>query len=269
VKSKRGQESFSASIPEVEAPADMTSDHVEKLIDQKIKGADSLGTDPTTGKKIYVLNGRYGPYVQLGESDDEKLKRGSLPPGVDPASVDFKMALEILSMPKTLGQHPGTKKDVKVGIGRFGPFVLHEGDYRSIPKTETVFTMTLQKALDLLAQPKKGRGKASALKEFGNHPIHEVPVSLFNGPYGPYIKAGKTNIGLPEGMTAEQLTKEKAIELVTEKLGTTAEKKTAPKKKSSAKSPVKKAAAKKTEEPTTKPAVPVKKVVVKKAPGNR
>lgn len=269
VKSKRGEESFSASIPEVEAPADMTSDHVEKLIDQKIKGADSLGTDPTTGKKIYVLNGRYGPYVQLGESDDEKLKRGSLPPGVDPASVDFKMALEILSMPKTLGQHPGTKKDVKVGIGRFGPFVLHEGDYRSIPKTETVFTMTLQKALDLLAQPKKGRGKASALKEFGNHPIHEVPVSLFNGPYGPYIKAGKTNIGLPEGMTAEQLTKEKAIELVTEKLGTTAEKKTAPKKKSSAKSPVKKAAAKKTEEPTTKPAVPVKKVVVKKAPGNR
>lgn len=260
VKSKRGEESFSASIPDIEAPADMTSAHVEKLIDQKLKGADSLGADPETGKKIYVLNGRYGPYVQLGESDDEKIKRGSLPPGVEPAAVDFKMALEILSMPKTLGQHPETKKDVKVGIGRFGPFVLHEGDYRSIPKTETVFTMDLKKSLDLLAQPKKGRGKASALKEFGNHPIHEIPVSLFNGPYGPYLKAGKTNIGLPEGMTVEQLTKEKAIELVTDKLGTTAEKK---------KAPAKKAKAKKAAPAKEAPPPAAKKIVLKRASGKK
>jgi DNA topoisomerase-1 len=260
VKSKRGEESFSASIPEIEAPADMTSVHVEKLIDQKLKGADSLGADPVTGKKIYVLNGRYGPYVQLGESDDEKLKRGSLPPGVEPAAVDFKMALEILSMPKTLGLHPETQKDVKVGIGRFGPFVLHEGDYRSIPKTETVFTMDLQKSLELLAQPKKGRGKASALKEFGVHPIHQVPVSLFNGPYGHYIKAGKVNIGLPEGMTVEQLTPEKAIELVTDKMGTTAAKAPVAKKKAAGQ----KAASKKAPVAKAK-AEPVKKIVIKKA----
>lgn len=222
VKTKRGDDPVSASIPDAEAPADMTSDHVEKLIDQKLKGADALGVDPVTGKKIYVLNGRYGPYVQLGESDEEKVKRGSLPPGVEPAQIDLKMALEILSMPKTLGQHPDSHKDIKVGIGRFGPFVVHEGDYRSLPKTETVFTMDLKKAIDLLAQPKKGRGKASALKEFGTHTIHQVPVSLFNGPYGPYLKAGKTNIGLPEGMTVDQLTPEKAMEMVTEKLGPTA-----------------------------------------------
>lgn len=233
VKSKRGEDSVSASIPDIEAPADMTSEHVEKLIDQKLKGADALGVDPVTLKKIYVLNGRYGPYVQLGESDDEKIKRGSLPPGVEPAAVDLKMALEILSMPKSLGLHPDTQKDIKVGIGRFGPFVVHEGDYRSIPKTETVFTMDLKKAIDLLAQPKKGRGKASALKEFGNHPIHNVPVSLFNGPYGPYIKAGKTNIGLPEGMTVDLLTPEKAIALVTDKMGATAEVSSSPSKKSS------------------------------------
>ncbi len=259
VKSKRGEDSLSASIPEIEAPADMTSAHVEKLIDQKLKGADSLGADPVTGKKIYVLNGRYGPYVQLGESDDEKLKRGSLPPGVEPAAVDFKMALEILSMPKTLGQHPDSKKDVKVGIGRFGPFVLHEGDYRSIPKTETVFTMDLKKSLELLSQPKKGRGKASALKEFGSHPIHQVPVSLFNGPYGHYIKAGKVNIGLPEGMTVEQLTSDKAIELVTEKMGTTAAKAPAAKKKVA----FKKSATKKAEAPAQ--STVVKKIIVKKA----
>ncbi len=262
VKSKRGEESFSASIPEIEAPADMTSAHVEKLIDQKLKGADSLGVDPVTGKKIYVLNGRYGPYVQLGESDDEKLKRGSLPPGVEPASVDFKMALEILSMPKTLGSHPDTHKDIKVGIGRFGPFVLHEGDYRSIPKTDTVFTMDLKKAIELLSQPKKGRGKSSAIKEFGAHPIHEALVSVFNGPYGPYIKTGKTNIGLPEGTTVEQLTKEKAFELVTDKLGPAAlkisVKKKAPAKKSA------KASTKKTPPVMMRETPPVK-VVLKKA----
>ncbi|MCC2677510.1 MAG: topoisomerase [Pseudobdellovibrio sp.] len=219
VKSKRGGDDVSASIPDAEAPADITPEAVEKLIDQKLKGADSLGDDPVTGKKVYVLNGRYGPYVQLGESDDEKIKRGSLPPGTDPKDVTLPMALELLSLPKTLGSHPDTKKDIKVGIGRFGPFVLHDGDYRSIPKTETVFTMDLEKAVALLSQPKKGRGKASALKEFGQHPNHDVTVSLFNGPYGPYLKAGKANIGLPEGTTVDQLTPEVAFTLVNEKLG--------------------------------------------------
>ena len=263
VKSKRGEESFSASIPEIEAPADMTSAHVEKLIDQKLKGADSLGADPVTGKKIYVLNGRYGPYVQLGESDDEKLKRGSLPPGVEPAAVDFATALEILSMPKTLGEHPESKKDVKVGIGRFGPFVLHEGDYRSIPKTDTVFTMDLKKAIELLSQPKKGRGKASAIKEFGAHPVHGEAVSVYNGPYGPYIKTGKTNIGLPEGTTVEQLTKEKAFELVIDKLGPTAAKAVVKKKAATKKAkPKKKTVAAVVDPPTPAPA---QKIILKKA----
>ncbi|MBC7420115.1 MAG: type I DNA topoisomerase [Bdellovibrio sp.] len=243
VKSKRGEDSFSASIPDNEAPADMTAEHVEKLIDQKLKGADSLGADPITGKKIYVLNGRYGPYVQLGESDEEKIKRGSLPPNVKPEDVDFKMALEILSMPKTLGAHPDSGKDVKVGIGRFGPFIVHEGDYRSVPKTETVFTMDLAKSLALLAEPKKGRGKASAIKDFGSHPIHEIPVQVFNGPYGVYIKAGKTNVGLPEGTTLEQLTAEKAFELINDKIGTTKLGGSSSKEKEKAK-PKKKAAAK-------------------------
>ncbi|MBC7466734.1 MAG: type I DNA topoisomerase [Bdellovibrio sp.] len=263
VKSMRGEDSFSASIPDSEAPADMTSEHVEKLIDQKLKGADSLGEDPETGKKIYVLNGRYGPYVQLGESDDEKIKRGSLPPNVLPADVTFPMALEILSMPKTLGVHPDTQKDIKAGIGRFGPFIVHDGDYRSIPKTETVFTMDLAKAIALLSEPKKGRGKSSAIKEFGNHPIHQMPVSLFNGPYGPYIKAGKTNSSLPEGVTADTITPEKAFELINDKLGTVpvvekgAKKKVTGKKKPAAK---KKAAAVEEAAPA-----PTKKIVLKKA----
>lgn len=218
VKTQRGEESFSASIPDAEAPADVTSDTIEKLIEQKIKGADSLGVDPKTGKKIYVLNGRYGAYVQLGENDDEEIKRSTLPPGMDPATVTYEMALEILALPKSLGTNPGNGKDIKAGVGRFGPYVVCDGDYRSIPKTESVFTMNLEKALALFAIPKKGRGKAAALKEFGKHPQFDIEVSLFNGPYGPYLKAGKTNVGLPEGVTADTITKEKAFELMNEKL---------------------------------------------------
>lgn len=218
VKTLRNGESLSASIPDAEAPADVTSATIEKLIDQKLKGADSLGVDPKTGKKIYVLNGRYGAYVQLGENDDEEIKRSTLPPGLDPTAVTYEMALEILSLPKSLGLNPGNSKDIKAGVGRFGPYVVCDGDYRSIPKTETVFGMNLEKALALFAIPKKGRGKAAPLKEFGKHPNHDIEVNLFNGPYGAYLKAGKVNVGLPENVTAENITKEKAFELMNDKL---------------------------------------------------
>ncbi len=222
VKTKRGDEVLSASIPDAEAPADVTSEQIEMLIDQKIKGADSIGVEPKSGKKLYVLNGRYGAYVQLGENDDEEIKRSSLPPGIKPEDVNYEQALEIIALPKTVGLHPELKKEVKVGVGRFGPYIFCNGDYRSIPKTESIFSMTLDKCLEILAQPKKGRGKASALKDFGLLPGQDkdIQVQLFNGPYGPYLKAGKTNIGLPEGTTVESLTSEKAFELVLDKVGT-------------------------------------------------
>lgn len=261
VKTQRGEESLSASIPDAEAPADVTSDTIEKLIDQKLKGADSLGVDPKTGKKIYVLNGRYGAYVQLGENDDEDIKRSTLPPGLDPASVTYEMSLEILALPKSLGTNPGNGKDIKAGVGRFGPYVVCDGDYRSIPKTESVFTMNLEKALALFAIPKKGRGKAAPLKEFGKHPQHDMEVSLFNGPYGPYLKAGKTNVGLPEGVTADTITKEKAFELMNEKLAEAGSK--GKKAKGGAKKATK--TLKKAAKPSEKAeALGVKKVITKK-----
>ena len=261
VKTQRGEESFSASIPDAEAPADVTSDTIEKLIEQKIKGADSLGLDPKTQKKIYVLNGRYGAYVQLGENDDEDIKRSTLPPGMDPTAVTYEMSLEILSLPKSLGINPGNGKDIKAGVGRFGPYVVCDGDYRSIPKTETVFGMNLEKALALFAIPKKGRGKASALKEFGKHPIHDIEVSLFNGPYGPYLKAGKTNVGLPEDVTADNITKEKAFELMNDKLAEAGAKAKGSKKKAAKKATK---AVKKAAEPAEKEKAPAKKKVITK-----
>jgi DNA topoisomerase-1 len=249
----RDGEDVSASLPDNESPADITPEIAEKLIDQKINGADALGKDPKTGLPIYVLNGRFGPYVQLGDvsPEDDKPKRASLPPNTQPEQVDLNMALELLSLPKTLGANPGTGKDIKAGLGRFGPFIVHEGDYRSIPKGESIFTITLERALEMLSQPKKGRGRASALKDLGPHPDSGEAIQVFNGPYGPYIKCGKVNASLPEGATVETITLEQAIALINEKGGVTKAKGKAKAKSAGAKkaSPKKaKAAAEDTDE---------------------
>jgi DNA topoisomerase I len=212
---------FCASIPDAQAPADITAEIVHKLIDQKKNGSDALGKDPATGLSIYVLNGRYGPYVQLGESEGEeaKPKRVSVPAGTDPATVDMPMALQLLQLPKLLGQHPGTGKDIKAGLGRFGPYIVCDGDFRSIPKTESLFEIGLEKALELLAKPKAGRGRASALRELGIYPGTEEKVSVFSGKYGPYVKAGKINATIPEDIKPDDITLAQAIELIEKRGG--------------------------------------------------
>lgn len=219
---KEGKD-VSASLPENESPADLTIEKAEKLIEQKINGADSLGEDPVTQLPVYVLTGRFGPYVQLGESqnDEAKPKRMSLPAGVTPEQVDLPMALRLLELPKTLGIHPVSNKPVQAGLGRFGPYVVHQGEYRSIPKSDSVFNMNLEKALELLNQPKKSRGKAVALKEFPATLQFQQAIHLFNGPYGPYLKCGKVNASLPEGVTPESITAESALEILQTKAGGT------------------------------------------------
>jgi DNA topoisomerase-1 len=216
VETKRNGESVSASIPEKDAPADITAELIEKWIEQKQKGADSLGKDPGSQQNVYVLSGRYGPYVQLGESDreDAKPKRVSLPPTMDPTNVQFEDALDLLSLPKNLGLHPERNKEIKVGIGRFGPYVVCDGDFRSVPKGENFLKLTYNRALELLSQPKKGRGSSQVLKDLGVHPVSAEPIQVVNGPYGPYLKMGKKNQSLPEGLTPDQVTIEKAIELI-------------------------------------------------------
>ncbi|MBV2168392.1 MAG: DNA topoisomerase I, partial [Bdellovibrio sp.] len=260
---KRDGEDVSASLPDNESPADITPEIAEKLIDQKINGADALGKDPKTDEPIYVLSGRYGPYVQLGDvsPENDKPKRASLPPGVQPEQVDLQMALDLLSLPKTLGKHPGTGKDIKAGLGRFGPFVVHEGDYRSIPKGESIFTITLERAIEMLSQPKKGRGKAAPLKELGAHPDSGEAIQVYNGPYGPYIKSGKVNVSLPEGATPETVTLEQAVALINEKGGTKAKGKG---KGASAKAAPKKSLKKAGTAKEKAEALGVKKVVTRK-----
>ncbi|MGE3975884.1 MAG: type I DNA topoisomerase [Bdellovibrionales bacterium] len=215
-----GKEEICASLPDAQNPAEIDKEAVEKLIEQKINGVDSIGKDPLTGKPVYVLTGRYGPYVQLGDIEDgkEKLKRVSIPPTIPLETVDFAKAQQLLALPKTLGQHTGNEKDIKLGIGRFGPYVVCDGDYRSIPKGEDFLEVTFERAMELFAQPKKGRGKAAPLKDLGKYPETEDAVQIFDGKYGLYIKCGKVNASLPEGKTPETITLEEAIELLAGKM---------------------------------------------------
>lgn len=219
-KDKDGGEAC-ASLPEAQPPAEITFDIANRLIDQKLNGSDALGKHPTTGESIYVLTGRYGPYVQLGDATDEnaKPKRVSIPAGMEPDQVDLKQALQLLELPKTLGTHPGTGKEIKCGLGRFGPYVVCDGDFRSIPKGENLFEVSFERAMELLSAPKKGRGRAAPLKELGVFPGTEDAIQILNGKYGPYIKSGKTNVSLPEGVTPENITLEKALQLITDKTG--------------------------------------------------
>lgn len=231
LSTKKDGEEISASIPESETPADLTEERAEKLIEQKINGADSLGKDPVTDMPIYALNGRFGPYVQLGDvGDNEKPKRVSIPPNLPLEQVTMKEALQLLSLPKLLGMHPQLNKEIKAGLGRFGPYVVCEGDYRSIPKTESIFDVTFERAMELFSQPKKGRGKAAPLKELGLHPDGQ-PINIMNGPYGPYFKHGKKNYSLPEGLTVETATLESALQLTGTEVETPKKAKTKPKPK--------------------------------------
>lgn len=258
-----------ASIPESESPADMTVESADKLIDQKINGADALGKDPKTGLPVYVLTGRYGPYVQLGDvtSEDDKPKRVSIPPQISSDELTLQQALDLLLLPKSLGEHPGLKKEIKAGLGRFGPFVVCDGDYRSIPKGESIFQITLERALELFAQPKKGRGKAAPLKELGSHPVVGEAVNVMNGPYGPYIKCGKTNVSLPEGTTPEEVTLAQAVELLADRIGP-AQKATAKKAKASKPSKVAKSSAPKKAKAATKAPPPFPEIVKAKSPNS-
>jgi DNA topoisomerase-1 len=208
-----------ASIPENQYPGDMTAEIANKLIDQKINGADSIGKHPETDLAIYVLSGRYGPYVQMGEGDnaEDKPKRMALPQGLEPEKVTLDQAIWLLTLPRKLGMHPELKKEIKLGLGRFGPYVVCEGDYRSVPRTEILFNVDLKRALELLSQPKKGRGRSVPLKELGAHPETKTAIQVLNGKYGPYIKCGDVNVSLPEGVKPEEMTLKIALDLLAKK----------------------------------------------------
>jgi DNA topoisomerase-1 len=191
---------------------------------RNVDGAESaesqkreIGVDPATGKLIQLLFGPFGPYVQLGEPEgDKKPKRVSVPKNIAPDAVALDTALQLLALPRDLGPHPEGGKKVVAAIGRFGPYVSHDGQFKSIPKEESVFEIELERAVALLKEPKQF-GARGALKVLGKHPADNQPVALYSGRYGPYVKHGKVNATLPDKDAIGTITLEEAVELLAAK----------------------------------------------------
>ncbi|MGY6632608.1 MAG: type I DNA topoisomerase [Alkalilacustris sp.] len=210
-----------------------------------------LGHDD--GDAITLRTGRFGPYVQRGEATEDvpKPPRSSLPKGWTPESVDLDRALMLLSLPRPIGPHPEDGETVEAGLGRFGPFIRHGKRYANLSEVDEVFTVGMNRAVELLAQKaaRGGRGTAAApLRELGEHP-DGGPVSVMSGRYGPYVKWAKVNATLPKELTPEDITLDQALELVAAKAGKTGKAKPAAAKKAPKKTTGKAATAKKAAAP--------------------
>jgi len=190
-----------------------------------------LGLDPDSGLPIFVLGGRFGPYLQLGEvqEDGPKPRRASIPKNIAPATITLEAALKLLSLPRTVGDHPETGKPVKAGIGRFGPYVVHEapqkvyksfgpgGSFEHDGRRYDVFNVDLPTAIEMLKQARK-RASATPLRELGQHPEDGSTIAIFEGRYGPYVKYGAVNVTIPKGMTIEEVRLEQVVEWAADKI---------------------------------------------------
>ena len=247
-------ENFTASIPESYAPADISDEIAEKLIEDKKRGPQSIGMDPEEGLPVYVLNGPFGPYLQRGDivEDGPKPKRVSIPKNLDPTTLTLETGLELLHLPRKLGEHPDTGKVVKAGIGRFGPYVLHDGVYKSFGKdgnfdhegtVVNVLTVELPIAVEMLKQARR-RSAPTPIRELGPHPEDGELIAIFDGRYGPYVKHGKINATIPKDREIESVRLDEAVVWINDRAAKKGVKRKATKKKAAKKKTAKKKATK-------------------------
>lgn len=228
--------------------------------DGEAESADKeLGVNPATGRAVWLKNGRFGPYVEELAAEGDKPKRSSLPKGWIASAMDLEKALRLLSLPREVGKHPDDGKVITAGLGRFGPFVLHDGTYANLENADEVFDVGLNRAVAILADKRAGggrpqRGAAAALAELGNHPEDGKPIRVLSGRFGPYIKHGDTNANVPKGKDPAAITLEEALALIAERAA-----------KGGGKKPAKKAAASKAKASTKAEGdKPAKKTAAKK-----
>ena len=184
-------EPLRASLPKDATPADLDAERIEALLRQRAEGPAVVGVHPESGEQIFLLDGQYGPYVQLGQQEEGskvKPKRASLPKGAKPEDVTLDMAVGLLALPRMLGNHPESGRPVKAGLGRFGPYILHdlgkgEADFRSLKAGDEVLTVNLDRAVALLAEPKALRGRRAAAT-----PIREIGVASGRWQAGPALR---------------------------------------------------------------------------------
>jgi DNA topoisomerase-1 len=178
-------------------------------------GPRELGADPETGEAITLRTGRFGPFLQRGEGD--KPARASIPRDIKPDEVDLATALRLLSLPRTIGMHPETGKPITASIGRYGPYLAHDGKYAKLSSTADVFETGMNAAVVKLAEPRGGgfeRKAAAALREIGAHPTSGAAIRLMEGRYGPYVTDGTTNATVPKGSDPQALTADEAAALI-------------------------------------------------------
>jgi DNA topoisomerase-1 len=226
-------------------------------------GPRELGTDPTTGEVATLRRGRFGPYVQLGKGDNgTKPKTKSLPRDIPADSIDLEKALALLSLPRVVGEHPETGKPIMADIGRYGPYIMHDGKNANLSTGEEALSIGVNHAVTLLAQPRQGRGRPAPkepIRIVGNHPTDGAPIPIREGRFGPYLAHGEVFASLPRGRAPESITLDEAVELLAAraergpskgKRRGAAKTKAAPKAKAAAApKPAPKAAAKKTAAP--------------------
>ncbi|MBS2962785.1 type I DNA topoisomerase [Actinocrinis puniceicyclus] len=244
-----------ANVPEDTAPDELTPDVAEELFSRPT-GDRELGVDPATGHMIVAKAGRYGPYVTeiLPEAAPQRTKKGSGKNAIKPRTgslfkdmslddVDLDTALKLMSLPRVVGVDPASGEEITAQNGRYGPYLKRGTDSRSLTDEEQIFSITLDEALAIYAQPKARGARGTAkppLRQFGADPVSGKPISVKDGRFGPYVTDGETNITVPRGTSVEELTEERAIELLAEKRAKgpaptkRAAKKSAPAKKTAA-----------------------------------
>lgn len=201
-----------------------------RLIDgAELKADAPIGNHPETGEPIYVLEGRYGPYVQLGETpptkdEDGKTipkakraptpRRAALPEGKAPEDVTLDEAVKYLLLPRELGAHPKTGEPIEANAGRFGPYIVHAGDYRSLKGKDNPYDITYERALEIFAEPKQGRKGEKMVKEVGIHPTTRKMINVYESKSGRYMRKGFKRIMLPDGTDLKKFGVEEAVELL-------------------------------------------------------
>ncbi len=205
------------------------------------EGPQVLGTDPDSGEEVSLRSGRFGAYVQLG--DGKEAKRSSVPKDMNAAELDLEAALRLLSLPRTVGNHPETGKPITASLGRYGPYLAHDGKYAKLANTAEVFEVGMNAAVAKLADAANGGGRKAGsrepLKVLGAHPRTEAEIKLMEGRFGPYVTDGTTNATLPKTVKPEELTLEEAAQLIDERAAKGPSKKPAKRKAAPKKAPAK------------------------------
>jgi DNA topoisomerase I len=213
-----------ANVPEDLPPDELTADKARELLASPAGAEHELGVNPSTGRPVVARSGRYGPYVTEVIDDAapkaEKPRTASLFKTMSVDTVTLDDALRLLTLPRVLGADPESGEEITAANGRYGPYIRREKETRSLESEERLFTVTLDEAVALLREPKR-RGRAAAssgpLRELGEDPSSQKPVVVKEGRFGPYVTDGEYNATLRKGDTADDITLERAVELLAEK----------------------------------------------------